>query len=673
MHIRHESTNGPTERTNDPNERGSALIIAVLVLFLVAALGASASRTALVEMEVAGNYASDWRAFYAADGIAQASFNELIDLGRGLGRFPDTDELAAIVAPTVGNIDVSLYTLAATGAAAEGPLQTGFFQGLVALTRPYEVTLTARTTDYPPASSSVTMGSFFDIIPIFQFAVFYEEDLELLPGPDMTLSGRVHTNADLYLGANSTLTIDSAVTAAGDFFHRRKDNGSRPGGAVRVRDGLGNFPAVAGLDSTDPDWVDSSLARWRGNLRTREHGIPRLNLTISDPTNPYAVIEPGYDSDTAVDISTKIFYSADMDIHVLNGQAFDADDDPIALGTAISYDVMFDPREQRHMLLVELDVGQLSALAAYPAGPAVVYIGSFEPGDGIPDWEIDASIPLQEIIDAYNAWMGTNYPLPHANHVRNADRNVGRAIDSCVAGTPGNASGQINAATNNIDAAVNAGQMTAADAAFLIALISPLATCGVVNELDWPEEWEDYTAPYDGGDTTFAVKIVNGSTLAGPLTIATSNPLYLAGNYNSINKQPAALMADAITILSGAWPNDDLPHSELPLNSRVASSTTVNSAFMLGNTETFTGAYNGGVENLPRFLENWSGQTLTYRGSLIDLWQSRLATGAWVYGSPVYTAPIRDWEFDTDLLDPALMPPATPRVYALRVNRWRRD
>lgn len=142
-------------------------------------------------------------------------------------------------------------------------------------------------------------------------------------------------------------------------------------------------------------------------------------------------------------------------------------------------------------------------------------------------------------------------------------------------------------------------------------------------------------------------------------------------------------MADAITVLSEDWgrmagmaasdPDQDLAYSELALNSRTASSTTINAAVMLGNTETQWGAYNGGLENVLRFLERWSGVTLTFRGSIIDLWYSEHATGNWLYGSPVYTAPNRDWDFDPDLLSFDNLPPFTPMVFSVRIYDWRRE
>ena len=41
------------------------------------------------------------------------------------------------------------------------------------------------------------------------------------------------------------------------------------------------------------------------------------------------------------------------------------------------------------------------------------------------------------------------------------------------------------------------------------------------------------------------------------------------------------------------------------------------------------GSYSGGAENFPRFLENWSGKTLTYYGSMVELYQSQQAIGKW--------------------------------------------
>ena len=182
--------------------------------------------------------------------------------------------------------------------------------------------------------------------------------------------------------------------------------------------------------------------------------------------------------------------------------------------------------------------------------------------------------------------------------------------------------------------------------------------------LNNPPTGEDPHVMYISTDNQ-SVRLVNGSTLPdGGLTIATNRPLYIKGDYNTANK-PAAVFGDATTILSNNW-ND--ANSALAMSSRTASNTTVNAAIMTGNRNTAGSQYSGGVENLMRFLENWTGRTLTYAGSLVCLWESQYATGNWRYGDPVYTAPNRNWSYGIDMNH---LPPGTPCVRNINRLMWR--
>ena len=72
-----------------------------------------------------------------------------------------------------------------------------------------------------------------------------------------------------------------------------------------------------------------------------------------------------------------------------------------------------------------------------------------------------------------------------------------------------------------------------------------------------------------------------------------------------------------------------------------------------GWTNPATGAtygYSGGLNNFPRFLENWSGHTFNYTGSMIELFTSGIATGEWDTGS-TYVPPVRNWNFDSNFVD----------------------
>src|SRR6185295_16533122 len=106
---------------------------------------------------------------------------------------------------------------------------------------------------------------------------------------------------------------------------------------------------------------------------------------------------------------------------------------------------------------------------------------------------------------------------------------------------------------------------------------------------------------------------------------------------------------------------------------RVASDTTVNAAFLAGIVQTTSGNYSGGVENFPRFLEDWSGKTFTYNGSMVVMCNSRLAVGQWQgTGSSIgiYNPPNRNWAFDLNFRNPAKLPPGTPSLRALVRGSW---
>jgi len=58
---------------------------------------------------------------------------------------------------------------------------------------------------------------------------------------------------------------------------------------------------------------------------------------------------------------------------------------------------------------------------------------------------------------------------------------------------------------------------------------------------------------------------------------------------------------------------------------------------------------------------------------MVVLWESEQAMGKWVYGMPYYEAPIRAWEFDQDLLEPANLPPGTPQVGTVERTHWQQE
>src|SRR5260370_33935505 len=64
----------------------------------------------------------------------------------------------------------------------------------------------------------------------------------------------------------------------------------------------------------------------------------------------------------------------------------------------------------------------------------------------------------------------------------------------------------------------------------------------------------------------------------------------------------------------------------------------------------------GGVHNFLRYLENWGGQALNYRGSMASLYYSQYGTGVFKCCGTVYSPPTRNYAFDADFLDLSKMP-----------------
>ncbi|CAM3633525.1 pilus assembly PilX N-terminal domain-containing protein [Deinococcus frigens] len=435
------------------------------------------------------------------------------------------------------------------------------------------------------------------LVPLFQFAAFYNKDLEIHPGPAMTLGGRVHTNANLYLNANATLDIAGKTTAVGDIYRSGKD-GRGCSGAVRFS--TVTMPCYAG-GGTGIKLPPGELTRFGGNVLSGQNllTVPPMSSLAPDPTGAN---ESELWLQADVRVVAKKLSAGGFEFNVvnadnsLNGSATAAlnnctpGNPPVSLSTDF-----WDAREAKFLTLIEVD-----------------------------------QTSLMKCIQ--NKGLFTN-----------TDGNVLRADDTSGGGMAWHFSFDDGNPNTN-------------------ALIASAATI-----------------------TNYGVKIRNAARL-GPtsaavdltgLTITTNQQLYVQGDYNTDNKKPAALIADAINVLSNNVTTnipEDAPAS-LKDDERTAwirsgpraSETTVNAAFLSGIDETTAptlSEYNGGLQNYPRFHENWNNIFMRYRGSFVSLGNSIHVKGK--QRETRYSAPQRDWNFDTDFNDANKLPPLTPRFVYLR-------
>lgn len=191
-------------------------------------------------------------------------------------------------------------------------------------------------------------------------------------------------------------------------------------------------------------------------------------------------------------------------------------------------------------------------------------------------------------------------------------------------------------------------------------------------------------------DTT----VVAGKEIyAGGFTVASEQPVYLMGNYNAKDSTgawddddaAAAIIADAVTLLSKNW--RDYTSFRFPANvqttdtqSRIAEPSFYRVAVAAGKSRAFAGedgdfGADGGIHNFLRYIENWAGKTVWYKGSLVNLYYSAYATGIFkCCGKVVYGVPSdRNYSFDTKFLDPDNMPPGTPRFIQVVNTAFRQD
>ena len=120
------------------------------------------------------------------------------------------------------------------------------------------------------------------LVPMFQFAAFYDKDLEINPGPPMTLNGRVHTNGDLYLGPGEILTIEGQTSTAGRLFRGRKDR-NVCGGTVRFRLADEVYLPLQCQGQTRRAYSQSEVAPWGGRIQV---GVDRVTVPAPEELDP---------------------------------------------------------------------------------------------------------------------------------------------------------------------------------------------------------------------------------------------------------------------------------------------------------------------------------------------------------------------------------------------------
>ena len=534
------------------NDKGSVLAIALIIMVILSLIGVAAFVATNLETHVAKNDVTSKQTFQAAEAVSEYAISQLRSLlANSLSASPT---ITTLKVPTISGYTISTPQVI-QGTPSETSITQGTYAGLKAKISHYTLTTTANNSTTQTGTAIVRQLD-DQLIPLFQFGVFYNKLLEIFPGATMTFNGRIHSNADIKLGTHATLTTNLKMTSGGTIAQPSTWHGESFSGTVTVS--------------------------------SQESGVSSLALPLppdpSDPNDPPKQIDPI----NLIQRGTESYkLEAKSGLKIIDEKAYDKNGAELDLAAScgsnnpIETTASFtDKREGKPVSATQINLKKLqNCPAAYnalndpPSGgdPGILYVSKTPPPG-----------PSPSELSAVRLTEGANL--------------------------------------------------------------------------------------YTGGPS-------NATTLPYGLTVATDNPLYIKGDYSTtINSTthypvPASIAADAVTILSNSW-ND--ANSSLDMTTkRVASATHINAAIMTGNvqsTNQTTGVgYSGGLENFPRLLENWSGKTFTYEGSLVCLWQSQQAKSNWQNTGTYYNAPTRSWIYN---MDPNNMPPGTPRVRNLQRIQW---
>ena len=192
-------------------------------------------------------------------------------------------------------------------------------------------------------------------VPVFQFAVFYDKDLEILPGPPMKLSGPVHTNGDLYLDSGSTLQLEGPVSAAGYVYRGRKNADVCMWGDVLVRDDAGQagLPGCwIGRETLDVDALHARQAAVRAHVEPLR--VPDESILEAGPGS---VLWDRADLRVVLDLQDG---RPRIDVVDAAGRALPQQSARLARCEAAAYsDTFFNNREGRFIDMLEIDAGKL--------------------------------------------------------------------------------------------------------------------------------------------------------------------------------------------------------------------------------------------------------------------------------------------------------------------------
>ncbi len=667
------------EITNLRSKNGFALAATLGVLTLLSVLVISVFANAMASFRSGMTDLEKSRTHFAAEAAAESAMAQLALVLEDA--IIEDSELNSIVAPTIEGFTFDNFSVVRNGTVEMERITDGPFAGLFSMTQIVEITAEAVSRDYTRSAIMVTAKA--QAIPIFQFGVFFEKDLEITNGPRLDFDGWVHSNGNIYLNSANQYFGD-VITTPNSLYKDRKDrHGTNTG--MWIADATATYNRLNFDSRTTPDpnaFRTASDAAFDNRVKTSAYGVDSLKVPLPSGVSPLVLMERRNNTDTPLERQSKFAWKADWYIEV---------DLSAVSGNSGTGGATFATLLAQIQALIDLYPGDIADELEDALEDVDDALEEINEGDAD-----DAIDKLNDAQDEFQDAGGEGLPgADHADLISMANQ-ISANINSGGNGQSGGGGSPLcdNGITHTRSVGLTSPASNQCDDIFFFSYDKwyegreqryvDIIDIDVNALFNWMgntpgRQTSTIFITIDGsnpvldprGDGSYPViRLINASSLEAPITFATNHPIYVQGHYNNNAAwYPSALIGDAITFLSTVW--DDADHQAATQIRPVAADTDIYAALLAGHSGTpcdhevtpcgATSPYGGGLENFPRFLENWNPEILKFRGSLVSLTFSQQATGLWGNG-PYYSPPVRDWEFDMRFDLPENMPPGTPVV-----------
>lgn len=285
---------------NKKDETGAALAIVIIIVAILSVIALTALAFSSSEARIAGSDLQRTQTFYATAASIEKLSNEFSDLFRTKMR-PTPADLSALAAVQPPDLLTEGFTFQQTlieDTAKLSEMQNiqglssniyprvnipeGPYAGLYATIIPYKIS----SIGTYKTGTQVKLERDFNnyLVPLFQFGIFSNEDLEIAPGVQMNFNGRVHSNQNIFALAN--VKFLSRLTMAGELVRDASTSGSantlggKPNVYIQVN-GVNVLVDKGSVESNGstvggPNFVGSTAGN-RGYFPGRPNGVANAN------------------------------------------------------------------------------------------------------------------------------------------------------------------------------------------------------------------------------------------------------------------------------------------------------------------------------------------------------------------------------------------------------------